>query len=82
MSQAEVLSEGSGEEHASRLIQVGGKIQFPAGLSLYVWHLPTDYMPPDLLKTYPPHTPPVVPDILLSSSSLIYEKERTSRTSR
>lgn len=36
MSQAEVLSEGSGEEHASRLIQVGGKIQFPAGLSLYV----------------------------------------------
>ena len=34
ISQAEVLSEGSGEEHASRLIQVVGKTQFLAGLSL------------------------------------------------
>lgn len=34
VSQAEILSEGSGEENASRFIQVVGRIQSVAGLSL------------------------------------------------
>lgn len=40
-----------------------------------------DHMPSNLVKKYLPLLP-VVPNILFSSSGLVYEKERTGRTAK
>ena len=82
VGQAKISSEGSGEENASRLIQVVGRFQPLAGLSLELWHQPTDSMSSGSLQRHLPRHPPCGPWRLFPSSGLIYERETASRTGK